>query len=238
MRDSTDIRPGMVVYGADGARVGQVLEASDHTGLPSEGAGYLRILLEGSAADRQLYLPLHTIQEIRADGIYLDIDQVVAAERDYDRRPAVSDERPRKRISPASAAPGWSHALQDQTLELRGEELQAHKELVQTGELGIHKEIVTEERTLEVPIQREEVVIERHPVEPRPAREEISEGELLRIPVWGEQVEVEKQPVVIEELHITKRVIEETEHVAATVRREEARLERAGEVPVSGHAVP
>src|SRR5919202_190484 len=168
MRDSTDIRPGMVVYGADGARVGQVLEASDHTGLPSEGAGYLRILLEGSAADRQLYLPLHTIQEIRADGIYLDIDQVVAAERDYDRRPAVSDERPRKRISPASAAPGWSHALQDQTLELRGE----------------------------------------------------------------------KQPVVIEELHITKRVIEETEHVAATVRREEARLERAGEVPVSGHAVP
>jgi uncharacterized protein (TIGR02271 family) len=195
-------------------------------------------LLDGPAADRQLYIPLHTVQEIRADGIYLDVDQIEAEERDRGRQPALSDEEPRETLSPDGAAPEWSDSPQDQTLELRGEELQTHKEVVQTGELGIRKEIIAEERTLEVPIQREEVVIERHPVEPRPAREEIGEGEVLRVPVWGEQVQVEKQPVVIEELHITKRVIEETEHVAATVRREEARLERAGEVAVSGDLAP
>ena len=138
----------------------------------------------------------------------------------------------------ALPVPGWSDAAQDQTVELRGEELQPHKERVQTGELGIYKEIVTEERALDVPIQREEVIIERHPVEPKPAREEITEGEVLRVPVWGEQVQVEKHAVVIEELHITKRVIEATEHVAATVQREEARLERAGDVAVSGDVAP
>ena len=48
------------------------------------------------------------------------------------------------------------------TLQLREEELHAHKQLVETGEVRVRKEVITEHRTIEVPVQREEIVIERH----------------------------------------------------------------------------
>jgi len=83
-----------------------------------------------------------------------------------------------------------------------------------------------------VPVTREEVVVERHPVEPRPANRPISERETIEVPVREERVEVEKQPVVYEEVEIGKRQVQETEQVSGTVRREEARIEREGDVDV------
>jgi uncharacterized protein (TIGR02271 family) len=238
MHESDGIHPGMAVLTADGQRIGQVLEVSEPPPAGSDRAGYVRISTEAREGDRQMYLPFTAVREVRPEGLYLDRAEVAAGPWGEAALSSMGEAGNLRPGATDAAPPGWSPAPQDQTLELRGEELQAHTELVQTGELGIRKEIITEERTLEVPIRREEVVIERHPVEPKPAREEMSEGEVLRVPVWGEQVQVEKQPVVIEELHITKRVVEETEHVAATVRREEARLEPAGDVPVSGDAAP
>src|SRR5512144_3301629 len=76
-------------------------------------------------------------------------------------------------------------------IQLHEEELQAHKQPVETGEVRVRKEVVTEHRTLEVPVQREEVVIERH----APTGVLVEE---IRIPVSEEQVTVEKRPVVKE----------------------------------------
>ncbi|MGB2611352.1 MAG: DUF2382 domain-containing protein, partial [Isosphaeraceae bacterium] len=43
-------------------------------------------------------------------------------------------------------------------IQLREEELQVHKQLVEVGEVRVRKEVVTEHRTLEVVVQREEIV--------------------------------------------------------------------------------
>ena len=83
-------------------------------------------------------------------------------------------------------------------IEVREEELQAHKQLVEAGEVRVRKEVVTEHRTLEVPVQREEVVIERY----APTGEHVEE---IRIPVSEEQVTVEKRPDVKEEVTVGKR---------------------------------
>jgi uncharacterized protein (TIGR02271 family) len=118
-----------------------------------------------------------------------------------------------------------------QTLELREEELQARKETVETGKVRIGKEVVSEQRTLEVPVTREEVTIERHPVERRPAEGAIGEqDETIRVPVHEEQVSVEKRAVVTEEIGVGKRIVQETQEVSGTVRREEARIESEGDV--------
>jgi len=121
----------------------------------------------------------------------------------------------------------------EQTLQLREEELQARKQTVETGRVRIGKEVVSEEKTLEVPVTREEVTVERHPVERRPAEGSIGEdSETIRIPVHEEQVSVEKRAVVTEEIGIGKRKVQETEQVSGTVRREEARIEGEGDVDV------
>ena len=135
-------------------------------------------------------------------------------------------ERPRARTT--------DRAEDRRTVELREEELRARKQPVEAGEVGIRKEVVTEQQTMDVPVTREEVTIERRPTEPRPADRPIGEGEEIRVPVREEQVRVEKEPVVREEIDIGKRQVQETERVSGEVRREEARIERQGDVDLRG----
>lgn len=117
-----------------------------------------------------------------------------------------------------------------QTLRVHEEEMHVHKQPVQTGEVRAHKEVHTEHRTLEVPVEREEVVIERRPASGQPAAgTELREGAEIRVPVKEEQVHVEKQPVVKEEVSIEKRKVKDTETVGGTVRKEEVKVEREGD---------
>ena len=118
---------------------------------------------------------------------------------------------------------------ESQRFELREEQLDVKKERVEAGEVRLRKEVVTEQRTLDVPVTREEVVVERHPVSSdQPASGAINEDEEIRIPLMEEEVRVEKTPVVREEIEVRKRQIEDTEQVSDTVRREEARIESQG----------
>ena len=56
-------------------------------------------------------------------------------------------------------------ALDDETyLELVEEQLEAHTRPVQIGEVLLRKQVVTETRTIEVPVRREELVVERRAV--------------------------------------------------------------------------
>ena len=96
------------------------------------------------------------------------------------------------------------------------------------GEVRVRKEVVEEEKTIDVPVTREEVVIERHPASGRPVAGSIKEGEEIRVPLTEEEVRVEKRPVVKEEISVGKRKVQETETVRDTVRREEARIEEKG----------
>lgn len=119
-------------------------------------------------------------------------------------------------------------------VRLLGEVLRVQKERVARGEVTVHKEVVSSEQTLQVPVTREEVVIERHPVEARDAGTGASVGESteIRIPVSEEQVRVEKAPVVTEEVTVHKRPIEETKNVSESVRHEELKVDREGDVDV------
>jgi uncharacterized protein (TIGR02271 family) len=121
-------------------------------------------------------------------------------------------------------------------VELREEELRTEKERVQAGEVRLRKEVVSEERTIEVPVTREEVVIERRPAaQGQEADGDIDEGEEIRIPLMEEEVRVEKTPVVREEVTLKKRQVQDTERVSETVRREEARIEETQSEPWRGN---
>jgi uncharacterized protein (TIGR02271 family) len=119
-------------------------------------------------------------------------------------------------------------------LQLREEEIRPRTETRQTGEVTVGKDVVTERKEMDVPVRREEVTIERHPVEGRPASGGIREGEEIRVPVHEEQVDVDKQAVVYEEVEVNKRQVQDTERVSAETRREEPRIERHGDVNVRG----
>jgi uncharacterized protein (TIGR02271 family) len=121
-----------------------------------------------------------------------------------------------------------------QKLELREEQLHAHTRPVEAGEVRVRKDVVTEHKTIDVPVQHEEVVIERHaPSGTRATRGQIRPGEEMRIPVKGEEVVVDKEAVVREEVSVGKRVVQGSKQVSGDVRKEEVRVEREGDVDIT-----
>lgn len=128
-----------------------------------------------------------------------------------------------------------TQATGGQTMQLHEEHLRATKQPVETGEVRLRKEVVTEHQTFEVPVQREEVVIERRPVSGSACSSDIKAGEEIRIPVKEEQVNVQKETVLKEEVSVGKRKVQDTKQVSGTVRKEEVRVEREGDVDVQGN---
>ena len=118
-----------------------------------------------------------------------------------------------------------------ETMRLREEQLRANKQTVSAGEVHIHKDVVTETRSIDVPVTREELVIERHPVAGGQAVADDFDDDadqVIRVPLTSEQVTLEKNTVVTGEVSVGKRQVTETEHLTGEVRREEARIENKG----------
>ncbi|WP_287129443.1 YsnF/AvaK domain-containing protein [Candidatus Cyanaurora vandensis] len=116
-------------------------------------------------------------------------------------------------------------------IQLRQEELNVRLERVESGEVRIRKEVITENKTIEVPVTHEELVIERHPVNRvESTTADFNNAEEIRIPLSEDQIRVEKRAVVTEEVMVGKREVQEQETVQDTVRREEIRIETEGEV--------
>jgi len=123
----------------------------------------------------------------------------------------------------------------ERNIRLFGEVLRVHKEGVPKGEVRMHKEVITEHQKVDVPVEREELVIERRPGSRQPVAGSAQVGkdnEEIRIPVSEEKVRVEKKPVVNEEVRVSKRKIEEVEHVGGDVRHEELRVDNKENVDI------
>jgi len=208
---------GAAAVGLTGALIGY--------GIPEEEAGYYHNEFEAG----------RTIVTVQADGRYDDAWSILQRHGAYDMstRGAVTGGT----TTAATGTAGTSTGRDAGTIELKEERLHATTQPVETGEVRVRKEVHTETKNIEVPVQREEVVIERTPVHGRAATEgmtadSIREGEEIRIPVREEQINVSKEAVVTEEVKVGKRVVQDTEHVSGQVRKEEVRVEKEGDVDV------
>ena len=163
-----------------------------------------------------------------------------SGERYEERRPedAMTDDRRRgenrdRPVSPgrtgagASGGRGGDVVNEDELRVQRSEEeLRVGTRERQAGNVNVRKRVRTERERLSVPRRREEVHVERVPVE---GREAVSEADIgddeIRVPVIEEEIVVEKRPVVKEELRIRKDVVEDEEIVEEDVRKEEVEID-------------
>jgi len=110
------------------------------------------------------------------------------------------------------------------------EELTATTRQRELGEVRVEKDVVAEERVLEVPVTEERVRVERHAVDrPVAAGETAFEEGVIEVPVRGEEVQLQKQVRVSEEVEIGKEAVQRTEQVRGTVRREEVHVEEVSD---------
>lgn len=92
-----------------------------------------------------------------------------------------------------------------------------------TERVTVRKRVVTEEVTVTIPLRREELVIEREPIEPgaaaAPADAQIVEAEFDFL-LLAEQPVIEKRVVAVEQVRLRKDVVVEEEIVTDRVRKE------------------
>ncbi|VTR94113.1 Uncharacterized protein OS=Singulisphaera acidiphila (strain ATCC BAA-1392 / DSM 18658 / VKM B-2454 / MOB10) GN=Sinac_4599 PE=4 SV=1: DUF2382 [Gemmata massiliana] len=117
-------------------------------------------------------------------------------------------------------------------IQLKKEHLRADKETVSAGEVKVRKEVHTEHKQITVPVEREEVVIERRPASGKRVSGAELEAEEIRIPTKEERVHVTKEAVLKEEVSVGKRKVHDTKTVAGDVREEELVVESEGEAKV------
>jgi len=215
----TQVHEGMEVLDTDGQKIGMCGETLGN--YFNVDAGFL--------GTTEYYVPFSAITNISDNSIFLNVRKDQVKMMGWDQRPDTSTSTTG---TTGTTTTGDTH----QTVQLREEQLQARKTPVQTGSVHLGKDVVEEQRTMDVPVSREEVYIERHPVDRRPADQPIgeSETESIRVPITEERVQVEKQPVVYEEVGVGKRQTTDHQQVSETIRREEARIETEGDVDVRG----
>lgn len=113
-------------------------------------------------------------------------------------------------------------------IQLQQEHLKANKETVNQGEVKVRKVVHTEHKQITIPVEHEEVVIERRPVNGRRNGKEEIAAEEIRIPVQEERARVSKEAVVKEEVRVEKRKVRDTETVSGDVQGEELVVESQG----------
>ena len=125
----------------------------------------------------------------------------------------------------ASAQPSETEDSQN-NMQLLGEVLRVHKDRISRGEVRLRKEVITENQTIQVPVSREELVIERRAVnQSTPTAGSIGESQEIRIPLSEERASIEKSTFVREEVVVGKKPVEEVRNLTGDVRHEELVVE-------------
>jgi uncharacterized protein (TIGR02271 family) len=124
--------------------------------------------------------------------------------------------------------PAWNARAARRALPVIVEALAVQKRTVETGRVRIRKRVHEHEEIVDPPLLREEVVIERVPVNrvvegPIPVR---SEGETMIVSVLEEVLVVETRLLLREELHLTRRRTDTHQPARVTLRREDVSVER------------
>lgn len=105
----------------------------------------------------------------------------------------------------------------------------------ETGKARLRKYVVTDTEQVEVPVKREEVVLERQPADGRTGGH-IGEEEAT-VTLSEERPVVEKETVATEQVNLGKRTAEDTERVDTQVAHEEVDVEGVDGRGVDGRGV-
>ena len=110
---------------------------------------------------------------------------------------------------------------------VKEEVLDIKKKWVQTGEINWHKEVLLEEKSLKVPVMREELILEKKFTDPESPNQSIR-TEIMRIPLREERIEINKHTFDLEKVDIYKHQLLDTESVEAMLKKEVVFLQTTG----------
>ena len=124
------------------------------------------------------------------------------------------------------------NADSDKKMQLREEQMKISKNKRKTGEVSIHKEVLTEEKNIAIPVKREELVIEKTVFDSQSDNKSDAHTETIRIPISEERIDIHKQPVALEEVSVGKHQYEEVKEITETLKKEMPHINIKGDAKI------
>ncbi len=225
--DTNQLSVGDEVFGSDGGKVGEVAIV-----YPA----YI-VVEKGFFFPTDYAIPYSAIASSGGRQVYLNVTKDEALNSGWDVTP-VDLETATTTATVASAddvltstsirgADAMTAGAEEIRIPVIEEELTATVRPVEAGAVRIEKDVVTEDRVLDVPVTEERLRIERRVVDraATDADAALFQETLVEVPLRTEAVDVQKEARVKEEIVISKEAVPHTERVADTVRREEVRVD-------------
>jgi uncharacterized protein (TIGR02271 family) len=201
------------VYSSDGRR-GVIIS---EVGAPSVGGRVLTVRFEGGDL---LSVPADLLTPRPEGGYILPLAYAELRQGAASASPTAGEARTGE---PATLAGGGRLVI-----PVLAEELEVERHKLTSGVVRVQKLVREHEQTVEEPVRREELHVERVPigriVDQLPKTR--TEGETLVIPVLEEVLVVEKRVMLKEEVRVTMRRSEEPSQQRVTLRAEEVIVER------------
>jgi uncharacterized protein (TIGR02271 family) len=120
----------------------------------------------------------------------------------------------------------------EETMKLYEERMIVDKDRVKTGEVAIGKHTESETTRVSMPIEKEQIVIERVPTSDETvATDDVNafqNNETVRMEVYEDTPDIHKEAFLREEVSIRKEVIQETINAEENLRREELDIDTQG----------
>lgn len=144
-----------------------------------------------------------------------------------DRSPLDLSASPTER-TPDSVSDDLVGVTESMTIPVIEEQVQVRKEVIETGKIRLVKTVGERQEEVEVPLFREELTVERVPVnqyvDAAPASRQ--EGNTTIYPVVSEVLVVEKRLMLVEEIRVTRQVINTIDKQSVSLRHEVVTVER------------
>jgi uncharacterized protein (TIGR02271 family) len=198
-------------------------EDHDVSELPDAPVEALRGLgKRGGEALRKAF-GVKTIRDLATNDVVLKAQELVRLAEGPAAIPTVG-------AAPAAATGTADHQREragQQALTRSEEELQVDTRRVPRGQAGVRKRVVTEQEHRTVPVEREELRVQREPI---PAGEGDSDAEVTAdertVELREEQPVVDKRVVPKERVRVGKEVVRDQEQISEPVRKEQIEVDQ------------
>jgi uncharacterized protein (TIGR02271 family) len=217
------------VYGADGDKIGSVGQVylDDQTDQPT-----FVTVKTGLFGTKETFVPVSEATQ-SADGLTVPFDKAFIKDApNVDADGSITPEEERRIYEyysmnhPATAA-GTGTGTGDDTESViaRDEQLNVGTETRETGQVRLRKHTYTDTETVEVPVSREEVVVEREPVDPNAPEALASSGDEEVVVTTHEEVPVVDKTATAEKVTVDKNTVQDTETVAGAVQHDDVEVQ-------------
>jgi uncharacterized protein (TIGR02271 family) len=161
-----------------------------------------------------------------------EVDEGVSPAQEVDQVVAADTATTEATEADVTTSPSVERGEEDIRVPVMEEELVVGKRAEEVGRVNLRKDVVEEQQTVDVPLRREQVTVERVPVDGTTdttvAQDAFTERD-IDVPVMGEEAVVGKEVREVEEVRLHKDTVSQEEQVSDTVRKERVTIDGADE---------